>query len=149
MSENSNDNPKDGEIVPDGAPDVPADGANWLAFVSNYTERPDLFLSEVEKHDPGFTKRMNEDAQRRSERTAEARFKFGRVQAYTALGLSAIAAAVVLGAVIIAVWFGAGFWTIFALALFYAITQGGTFGFERIIEAIAELTGKGPSGPPQ
>ena len=36
-----------------------------------------------------------------------------------------------------AVWKAQGFWTLIGLAVFYAVTQGGSFGFSKIIDACA------------
>ena len=121
-------------------------GLNILALISNHTDRPDLFLAEIEKHDPGFTKRMNESARLHSERYRDERLTFGKNQAYVALGVSVIAALAVLAIVGIAVWNGQGFSAILALALFYAVTQGGPGGFEHLVEAcvhsVKSITGR-------
>lgn len=138
MNESAED-PKEGEVLPKHAPTPPSDEGNWLALISNYTERPDLFLAEVEKHDPGFTKRMNEASAKRAETQDTARFHFGKNQAYTALGISAIAAVTLLGILGIAVWKEAGFWTIIGLAIFYAISQGGSMGISAVVSAVSEF----------
>ncbi|MFV1529210.1 MULTISPECIES: hypothetical protein [unclassified Phaeobacter] len=143
-NEDGSERPKDGEILPEESPELPTDNANWLALISNYTERPDLFLAEVEKHDPGFIKRMNEDARQRSERNEAGRFFFGKHQAYATLSVMVLAAIVLLLLLGIAVWNGQGFWTIIALGVVYAITQGGTFGFYRVIDSLSQLIGKAP-----
>lgn len=143
----------DGEVLGngrdvDGAESAipPQDGApnNWLALISNYTERPDLFLAEVEKHDPGFVARMNKDSQERAERTEGARFVFSKRQAYTSLALALGAGIVIIATIAIVAIKGAGFWQIMALGVVFAITQGGSLGFEKIIEALAHLMGRAP-----
>ena len=112
--------PKDGEILP---PDTESEGTEGsmlpsiLALISNYTDRPDLFLAEVEKHDPGFTKRMNSSAERHSEQLRVGKYHFGKRQAYAALGVSALAAIAILAILAIAVWKGQGFWTIWGWLL--------------------------------
>lgn len=110
-----------------------------LLAISHYTDRPDLLVAELEKHDPGFVRRMNAASEKDSERMRTARFSFGRFQAYTALGVSVAGAGVLLGAVVIAVLKGASFWVIIGLALFYAVTQGGSSGFLRLIDALSDL----------
>lgn len=137
--------PIEGEVVPESAPTPPSGEANWLALVSNYTERPDLFLAEVEKHDPGFTARMNKDAQERAQRTESARFAFSKFQAYSAVLVSIGAAGALLYILFKVIESNkAGFWTILGLAIFYAITQGGLTGFERIAHAVARIFDKTP-----
>jgi hypothetical protein len=129
---------------PDGESDVALHNS-YLALVSNYTDRPDLLIAEIEKHDPGFVKRMNEATEHNAKQLREARFHFGKRQAYVALAVSTIAAIALLSLVGVSVWKGQGFWQILALGLFYAITQGGSSGFARIIEAIGDLV-RGKNG---
>ena len=125
-------------LPPDDAEDDALGGVNILALVRNYTNRPDLFLAEVEKHDPGFINRMNESAAAHSARFRESRFSFGERQAYTSLVFRVVAVVVVLGALAYEVVAGgAGFWTIIALAIFYAVTQGGNSGFLKIVSALS------------
>ncbi|SFD16932.1 hypothetical protein [Salipiger profundus] len=112
---------------------------NILALVDNYSDRPDLLIAEIEKHDPGFVKRMNEASERDSEELRKSRFKFGRFQAYVGVGISVLAAIAVLAAVVLAVINAAGFGTIIALAVLYAVTQGGTRGFRKIIDSVVDL----------
>lgn len=145
-NENEQDPPIDGEVVPDQSPLPPQTGDNWLSVVSNYTERPDLFLAEVEKHDPGFIARMNKDTETRAKETEEVRFKFSKHQAYASLVVSVVAALVILGAA----WryMGSGsvsFWPLIALGIFYAISQGGNLGFDKVVTALSGLLNKGPS----
>lgn len=61
------------------------------------------------------------------------------MQAYVGLGVSVIAAVAILSFMGIAVWNGQGFWTIIALGLVYAITQGGTNGFRKLIDSIRQM----------
>jgi hypothetical protein len=139
------ENPKSGEILP---PDEESGGTEGLvtpsilALISNYTDRPDLFLAEVEKHDPGFTKRMNASAERHSEQLRQGKYDFGKRQAYVALAVSALSAGAILIILGLSVWKGQGFWAIIGLAAFYAVTQGGSFGFSQITEACAALIKK-------
>lgn len=134
--------PEPGEVLPpeDAGDDDSGRGTlNLLALVRNYTNRPDLFLSEVEKHDPGFIKRMNESFAAHSARLREGKFNFGERQAYTSLGIRVFAAVVVLGVFAYAVIAGsAGFLTIIALAIFYAVTQSGISGFSGIASALSK-----------
>lgn len=114
-----------------------------LAQISNYTNRPDLFLETIEKHDPGFIKRMNEDAEEFSKTTRKSMFNFGRLQAYTGLAVSFIAAVTLLGLTFAAVFFNnIGFFQTISLAIFFAITQSGTKGFGAIASQIAKITNK-------
>lgn len=136
-----------GEVLPP-KPAENDDGAlnqAFLALVNNYTDRPDLLIAEIEKHDPGFVKRMNDASEKDASTQREARFRFGRFQAYLGSIVSVVAAIFVLVIVGLAVWKEQGFGTIVALGLFYAITQGGSVGFSRLIDsATALLSRKSP-----
>ena len=93
----SEETPQEVEVLPardesSGKDKLGIEEVNFLALVSNFTERPDLLIAEVEKHDPGFIKRMNGSAQSHSERFREVGFKFGRRQAYMSLTVQVIAA---------------------------------------------------------
>lgn len=135
--------PRDGEILPPN--DATADNSdasltqNYLALVSNYTDRPDLLIAEIEKHDPGFVRRMNQASERDAKELRDERFKFGKIQAYAGLSVSVFAAGAVLFLIGVAVFKELGFWTIIALGLIYAITQGGSAGFMRLIESMSEM----------
>jgi len=148
--ENDKIPPRHGEILPPEDEKAKAESAGlsqtWLAQVNNYTHRPDLLIAEIEKHDPGFVKRMNEAAEKESEELRSARFAFGKNQAYASLVVSVISAMALLGAVFYAFSLGAaGMGSLLALGAFYAITQGGTRGFSRLVEAVSELIGRGKS----
>ena len=134
--------PEHGEVLPPedaGDDDSGRDTLNILALVRNYTNRPDLFLSEVEKHDPGFIKQINRSSAAHSARLREGKFNFGKWQAYTSLGIRVFAAVVVLVILAYAVIAGsAGFFTIIALAIFYAVTQSGMSGFSGIASALSK-----------
>lgn len=134
--------PKSGDILPpDSGPlsESSALGQTLIALVSSYTDRPDLLIAEIEKHDPGFVKRMNEASEAHASEERAARFYFGKTQAYVSLAVSAIAAVAVIAAVFFAIDKSAGFATILTLAVFYAVTQGGSFGFVKVIEAIKDM----------
>ncbi|SMC60282.1 hypothetical protein [Primorskyibacter flagellatus] len=113
-------------------------GNFYLAQISNYTDRPDLLIAEIEKHDPGFVKRMNEASEHDATEMRAERFKFGKVQAYSSMFLSTGAAIAILCVLTLAVALGhIGFGTIIALGIFYAITQGGSSGFAKLITSIS------------
>lgn len=123
-------------------------GDNYIALISQYTERPDLLIGELEKHDPGFVKRMNEKTAEHSERMSNARFWFGGIQAYFGLVVSVIAAFTVLGLLAYSVIHdSAGFWLIIALAVFYAVSQGGPSGFVELCRGVAAFFRKDGNKP--
>jgi hypothetical protein len=62
------------------------------------------------------------------------------------VGLSVVAAIAVLGILGLAVFKGTGFWVIVGLALFYAVTQGGSVGFSRLIDAVSHLVSRKQNG---
>ena len=119
--------------------------ADIVANLTEYTERPDLLLDVIEKHDPGFVKKMNQSAYDHSEQTRQGRYTFGVWQAYLALATRVISALVLLTAVIIAVLKGtAGLWLLLGLGVLFAITQGGNSGFSKIIDSLAKLFDRAP-----
>lgn len=139
--------PRHGEILPPEDENAKGESAGlsqtWLAQVNNYTHRPDLLIAEIEKHDPGFVKRMNEASAKESAELRSARFAFGRIQSYASLVVSVISAMALLGAVFYAFSLGAaGMGSLLALSVFYAITQAGTRGFSRLVEAVSEMIGR-------
>ncbi|WP_156783363.1 hypothetical protein [Roseovarius nubinhibens] len=140
MTDAEDQNPSTGEVLgPEQASDGPV-GDNYIALISQYTERPDLLLETLEKNDPGFIKRMNAKAEERSERMSEARFRFGGIQAYSSLAVSVIAALVLLGlTVYMVVNEIASFWAIIALIVFYAVSQSGPSGFFELCRGIADF----------
>lgn len=94
----------------------------------------------MERHDPGFIKRMNTDAEEFSKKNRSARFRFGQWQAYCALALSVAAGLAVLYCVYLLIESKqAGFWTFIGLALLYAVSQGGTRGFLSLIDGIKNV----------
>lgn len=133
-------NPKEPEVLPpdhDAGPHGTAIYAEIVAQINKYTDRPDLFLETLERHDPGFIRRMNSEAETFSKKGRTARFNFGRFQAYTALFVSVAAALVCLGALVYMIEKNIfSFWNIIGLAIFYAITQGGTRGFVSLVEGV-------------
>lgn len=136
------DPPKDGEVIPpEGTED---DGLgegvpHILALIKHYTNRPDLFLAEVERHDPGFIKRMNASAAAHSKQLQDGKFKFGERQAYTSLSVQVFAALVLLSlACYLVVSGNADFGTIMAITIFFAVTQSGVSGFLRIASALSD-----------
>ena len=82
MAKNDGEEP---QLIP---PDDAVAGAATkilLAEVRNYTDRPDLFLDMIERHDPGFIKRLNADAETHAEKLRVSTVNFGRFQAYGVL----------------------------------------------------------------
>lgn len=136
----SGNDSKDGEYIAKQDQEGKSGGdiyAEIAAQITHYTDRPDLFLEVIEKHDPGFIKEMNKHAKEMQTRYSESRFTFGKVQAYTSLGVSVVAAIVIFACLVMLILGGhAGFWVIIALAVFYSISQGGRTGFLRIIKAV-------------
>lgn len=141
---NKNENPEQEILSPDSGKHTESSASNYfLAQVSNYTNRPDLLIAEIEKHDPGFVKRMNEASEKHANLLRDERFRFGKIQAYCALGVSVFAAPALLLIIGLAVWRDQGFASYIALGLVYAITQGGSRGFVRLVDGVREwISGK-------
>ena len=147
------DPPRQGEIIfPEQVEDddLSREIPSILTLVKDYTDRPDLFLAEVERHDPGFIKRMNKSATVHSERLRQGKFKFGERRAYTSLGIQALAALTVFGLLAyLVVTDTGGFWKYIDLIIFYAVAQSGMSGFSRVVSAISGAIGRRRSNDEQ
>ena len=138
------------EFIPKQESDDKANGhifADIAANIHQYTERPDLLIAEIEKHDPGFIKQLNKRALEFSDKTRKARFDFGKRQAYVSLFVSSVSAIAVLAAMFYLIYRGdAGIGTFLGIGAVFAITQGGPGGFTKIIQAcekaISKMRGK-------
>lgn len=136
------------EYIPKGSPGDLGNNngavyADIAAHITQYTDRPDLFLEVIEKHDPGFIKKFNHAALEHSEQTHQGRFRFGKRQAYASLGVQVTSALVILAGFILMVVKGqVSFFSMLGVAIFYAVTQGGIRGFSRIIQACEKAISK-------
>ena len=119
-------------------------GVNIQALVQNYTNRPDLLIAEIEKHDPGFVSRMNESSLAHSGRQRQDKLTFAKLQAYTALLLQVAAGLALLASMSYAVIseHGGLLWTAIGLALFYGVAQSGSSGFSKIAASFEKITEK-------
>ena len=117
---------------------------NIQALIKNYTNRPDLLIAEIEKHDPGFVSKMNASAAAHSKRQRQDKLTFAKVQAYTALGLQVVAGLALLASVAYAVVseHGGLLWTAIGLALFYGVAQSGSAGFSKIASSFERIVEK-------
>lgn len=133
------------EIIPpktDEASTSPSVYAEITASIAQYTERPDLLIDAIERHDPGFVKEMNEEARSFSRRSRNARFVFGGVQAYATLIVQVVAAVIILGVAAYGIANGViDGWLVLALAVFYAVTQSGPAGFMGVVGQIGSMFG--------
>ena len=128
------------ETNPQGKPRTGNIYAEITTYLTQYTDRPDLLLQVIEQHDPGFIKSLNETAKKFSDKARNSRFRFSKIQAYSGLSVSIFAAVVVLIGLVYLIYSGnTGFWNFVGLAVFYAISQGGSDGFIRISKACAKL----------
>lgn len=138
MAKNDGEDPQ--IIPPDEAASSAATSAATqilLAEVKNYTDRPDLFLETIERHDPGFIKRLNADAEDHAGKLRHSTFNFGRFQAYTVLFVQVVLSFVTIGVLAMAVIYGqAGASTIISLGIVLAIILSGPSGFGAIAETI-------------
>lgn len=139
MSASDGRDKSSGEILePEIGANGPPMGDSYIALISQYTERPDLLIDALEKNDPGFVHRMNKSSERRAEAMSNARFRFGGIQAYVGLAISALAAISTLGFIGYSVINGTASFGVFAsLTIFYAVSQGGPSGFVAIVESMA------------
>lgn len=117
----------------------PVDNVQIAALISQYTERPDLFLETMEKHDPGFIKRINKNAEGHSKKLEKSQFNFGRVQAYSTLFIQVAAALWLLYTFNAVVTSSAGFLSLLAIIIFFAISQSGLDSFIEIAKGVGRL----------
>lgn len=118
--------------------------ADITAQISQYTDRPDLLLEVIEKHDPGFVASINKDAAEFSKKTRDTRFNFGKHQAYGSLAVQVIAALALIGAVFFLIHTNNfNFSNALGIAIIYAVSQGGIRGFLKIISGVTDAIGKG------
>lgn len=146
---NNGGKPTQGEIIPpekldpNGLPSVYADIA---AQITHYTDRPDLLLEVIEKHDPGFIKGMNEEAREFSKTYRESRFRFGRFQSYASAIIAFIVALVIVFIIYsLAMKGDLTAWHLVGFAIFYAVTQSGPSGFMKVVSQIVGIV-KGVNG---
>ena len=130
-----------GEVLPKQESEKqPTSALNILALAQQYTERPDLFLDAIEKHDPGIVKRVNQRIEENSTRTHKSRFYFNLIQASISLITQVGVALFILFCIYLVVDRNDnGFWLIIALVVFFAISQGGKGGFLSIARGLADL----------
>lgn len=114
--------------------------AEIAAQINQYTDRPDLLLEVIEKHDPGFIKAMNDEARHFSKKYRVSRFRFGRFQSYSTLFVQIAVAAAIIGIIyVMAQERTLSTWHLVGFAIFYAITQSGPAGFARIAAMLANM----------
>ncbi|MFB2562407.1 hypothetical protein [Rhizobium sp. IMFF44] len=135
----------DGQIIPPSmSGEANGAGTNIYAKIAadikQYTDRPDLLLEAIERHDPGFIKRMNDEAREFQSVQRKARFTFGKWQAYASLFVQVVSALALLGVLFVLAYKDTlAFWSVLGLALFYAISQSGLAGFRKIVDHIISL----------
>ena len=108
---------------------------------AHYTNRPDL-----ERICPGAVQSMLDKTIAAASRDEEARFHFGKIQAYIALFLQTVGGVASIALAFYCVAQGEVFSGIIASAIFYAITQGGMSGFSAIIQSIGVWMGSKKNG---
>lgn len=122
------------------APQPSITNTQIYADIAQYTQRPDLFIAEVEKHDPGFIKRLNKLAERTAKRDGDIRFNFGKHQAYTGLvyqGFANVCLFALAGGLLYTDKLS--FSSIIGIAIFYAVIQSGFDGFIEIARGVAKV----------
>lgn len=131
-----------GKDPPGGIP--PALYAEIVAQINQYTDRPDLLIEVIEKHDPGFIRSMNEESRTFARKARDSKFNFGRAQAYTSLGVQVVAACVVLYVLyLMATTNHLTVWLLVGFGILFAITQSGMSGFLKVISQLGQIF-KGP-----
>lgn len=147
MADDPTDIPeKSADIMPPrGDADTAAENATQilLAEVKNYTDRPDLFLETIERHDPGFIARFNRDAEAHAKKLQSSTFNFGRFQAYTVLSVQILLSFATIGVLAVAVIYNnAGSGTIISLGIVLAIILSGPSGFANIARLLERWFGR-------
>ena len=113
---------------------------NFIANIAQFNERPDLMITLIEEHNPGFIKRTTDNIEIFDQEFRQKRFKFGDKQAYTSLivrWIGIVICSIFSGFVI---WFDiVGFWNTTLIILILAGTQSGFSGFNAVVVAFSEL----------
>ncbi len=141
-ADNSN---RKNDILPSQA-DMPLVGGDLTiqALIQHFPDDPQKTLDALEKHDPGFTKRMIKKSQVFHDKGREVRFAFGKRQAYSGLAVRIIAALLLFGALFYVIYLDRSpFWCL-GLIIFFAVSQGGPGDWSRIIASVFK-TKKKPS----
>ncbi|MGU9962785.1 MAG: hypothetical protein ACNYPD_01630 [Candidatus Halichondribacter symbioticus] len=150
MAVKKGNKPKQGKVLPPEKP-LPSNisKTEMLTIIANIPEQTHLTLEVLEKHDPGFIKRMNKRMEEEAEISRPARFRFGEIMAYTGLAVKTIIALIIcplLMYLVITSDTGAKFWLIIALTVLFAVSQSGNSGFAEITRALAQWITKGIKG---
>ncbi len=150
MAVKKGDKPKQGKVLPpkDQSPSN-ISKTEILTIIANIPEQTHLNFEVLEKHDPGFIKRMNKRMEAEAEILRPARFRFGEIMAYTGLAVKTIIALIIcplLMYLVITSDTGAKFWLIIALTILFAVSQSGNSGFTEITRALAQWITKGIKG---
>lgn len=107
---------------------------------ASYTEHPEKLLAVLEEHDPGFIKTLNEKTLEGFSEDKKDRQLFAKRQAYVSLGVGVFSVVAIFALAFYMVANGnLGFFSIIALAIFYAITQSGIDGFIEIAKGVAKV----------
>ena len=134
---------KTADIIPPGTDDADNPTRILLAEVKNYTDRPDLFLETIERHDAGFIKRFNCDAEAHAKKLRASTFNFGRFQAYAVLLVQILLSFAVIAVLALAVIYNqAGSGTIISLGIVLAIILSGPSGFSNIARFLERWLGR-------
>lgn len=144
MADDPTDSPETGaKIIPPRAGDSESATQILLAEVKNYTDRPDLFLETIERHDPGFIQRFNRDAESHAKKLQNSTSNFGRFQAYTVLLVQVALSFSVIAILALSVIYNeAGSGTIISLGVVLAIILSGPSGFTNIARFIERWLGR-------
>lgn len=127
-----------GKDPPGGLP--PALYAEIVAQINQYTDRPDLLIEAIERHDPGFIKSMNEESREFAKKSRNSKFNFGRVQAYTSVVVQVLAAIAIFYVLILMAQNNhLNIWLLIGLGILFAITQSGMSGFLKIVGQISHM----------
>lgn len=93
---------------------------------------------------------MNQNAEAGAAEFRKSRFRFGRFQAYTTLGVSVAAAFIVMVMLYKALMLGQlNFWNLIGLSVFYAVAQGGRHGFLEVAKGVKELLARKSKDQPK
>lgn len=120
--------------------------ADIAAQITHYTDRPDLLLEVIEKHDPGFIKGMNDEARSFSKKYRTSRFRFGRFQSYSGVVVAIVVALAIMYVIYeLAKSGNLTGWHLIGFAVLYAVTQSGPSGWIKIVNQIVNIA-KGMNG---
>ena len=109
-----------------------------VAIVSKSVDEPEKFLGQIEEYYPGYMKKMLDAIDSENGQLRKHRILYGALKAYMSLAISAIGG---FASITMVIWLivtdTTNFHHILLLVVFFAITQSGMSGINKVVATIA------------